>query len=155
MRKNSKYINRLDYNALFILTCISSLFALRYALQSMAAQAQVISPLPDNPPIIIEKPIYKTPVTTEEKIIATFGEYAPEAFALLECENKTLNPNAINHNSDGSVDYGMFQLNDNWHGFKRLVNNPRYLFDPDINIAIAYRLFVESGYSFKLWTCGK
>ena len=92
----------------------------------------------------------------EQEIYEVFGsEYYGEAMELLECENKNLDPEAVNKNKDGSIDYGVFQLNSHWHGFNKFVNNERYLFDPEINIRIAYRLFVTSGNSFKLWSCHK
>jgi len=92
----------------------------------------------------------------EQEIYEVFGEeYFGEAMELLECENPSLNPKAVNINKDGSKDYGIFQLNSFWHGFNKFVNNKRYLFDPAINIRIAYRLFVTSGNSFKLWSCYK
>jgi hypothetical protein len=69
-------------------------------------------------------------------------------------ENKALNPNAVNDNTTwGGVgqDIGVFQINTDWQG----VTNKAFLTDPVINIRIAYNIFVRSGYSFKLWTCGK
>ncbi len=107
-----------------------------------------------------------TPIVVNEdvkrEIIEVFGEYSDKAFLLLQgggkgtcVENTNLDPKAVNLNKDGSKDLGVFQLNDNWHGFKKTVNNERYLLDSSINIRMAYRLFKESGDSFKLWTCGK
>lgn len=99
--------------------------------------------------IVVE---YKLPETIEDEIRSVFGEYADEAFKILECENRNLDPEAVNINKD-SKDLGVFQINTKWHGFLKSVNNERYLFDPAINIRIAWRIFEDSGYSFKLWSC--
>jgi hypothetical protein len=99
----------------------------------------------------------------EQEIYDVFGEKGYlKAMVLLKgrgegtcAENHTLNPDAVNINSDGSKDYGIFQLNSNWHGFNKPVNNERYLYDPSINIRIAYKIYKASGESFNLWTCGR
>ena len=105
---------------------------------------------------------FKEPKTTEDKIRAVFAEHSDKAFLLLQgqgegtcAENRTLDTEAINKNSDGTYDYGLFQLNSKWHGFRKTTNNKRYLFDPDINIRMAWRLFEDNGYRFNLWTCGE
>jgi hypothetical protein len=87
-----------------------------------------------------------------------FGTDAPKALLLLQgdathsChENGALNPSATNVNTDGSTDYGVFQINNKW----QKIDNEAFLFDPDINIRIAHNIYVRSGDSFKMWTCGK
>lgn len=99
--------------------------------------------------------------STEEKIKMVFGQYSDDALLLLMgkgsetcAENRGLATDAININSDGSRDYGVFQINDNWHGYSRVQNNTRYLLDEDVNIFMAKKLHQVSGNSFKLWTCG-
>jgi len=69
----------------------------------------------------------------EQEILDVFGQEAyPKAMLLLKgkkggcSENKGLDPEAVNVNKDGSKDYGVFQLNSNWHGFNKAVNNERY-----------------------------
>lgn len=101
------------------------------------------------------------PVTEHQEIINNiydvFGKDSDKAFKLLKgngvCsgENGSLNPNARNWNSDGSVDYSVFQINDRWQG----VSNPAFLFDPKINIDMAYNIYKRSGNTFKMWTGGK
>lgn len=98
----------------------------------------------------------------KQDIENVFGEYADKAFLLLqgdECaENRTLNPNAVNDNTEWGgtgVDRGVFQINDYWQGIRHEGKAEQFLFDPAINIRIAWRLFEDNGYSFKLWTCGK
>lgn len=98
----------------------------------------------------------------EDKIRQVFKEHTWKAMLLLQgngtdgacAENKTLNPTALNDNTKwGGVgkDWGVFQINDKWQG----VSNTKFLKDPDINIRMAWRLYEDNGYSFKLWTCGK
>jgi hypothetical protein len=43
--------------------------------------------------------------------------------AIALTENPTLNPNAIHHNNDGSIDQGLMQLNDCWFSHEQW-NNP-------------------------------
>lgn len=94
----------------------------------------------------------------------TFGTYADTAFLLLmggdgvACtENASLNPNAVNHNSDKaqSTDYGVFQINDHWQGFRHDGKAEQFLLDPEINVKVAWRIFEDNGYSFSAWTCGR
>lgn len=76
-----------------------------------------------------------------------------KAMKLLSCENHSLNPNATNYNSDsvGSIDRGVFQINNYW----QKIDNPAFLYDYKINVLIAHNIYVRDGYSFKLWTCGR
>lgn len=103
-----------------------------------------------------------TGYSVEEDIKQVFGGYYPKAMLLLKgdgsknacAENRGLNPKALNDNTTwGGVgkDYGVFQINDRWQG----ITNTRFLYDPKINIRLAWRIFEDNGYSFKLWTCGK
>lgn len=96
--------------------------------------------------------------TIEDDIREVFGVHADKALMLLRgsspkscAENRGLNPKAINTNTDGSKDIGIFQINTRW----QKVENTKFLYDPAINIRIAYRIFADDGFSFKLWTCGR
>ncbi len=90
----------------------------------------------------------------EDYIKQVFGKYYGKAKAVLDCENHARNPLAVNDNTKwGGVgrDWGIFQINDTWQG----VSNKAFLTDPYINVRMAYNIFVRSGYSFKMWTCGR
>lgn len=151
--KNMKHVDQRDINAIIIVTSLLSTFFLYHALDSAAVSAkEPVEPVVIEPDKIIVEVPYK-PETIKDIVKMVFGKHADDAFKLLECENKDLNPSEKHTNDDGSVDYGLFQLNSYWHGFNRLPNNDRYLTDPMVNAAMAYRLYVESGYSFRLWTC--
>lgn len=81
-----------------------------------------------------------------QKITEVFGEDAPDAFNILYCENRTLNPKATNHNRNGSIDRGLFQINSiHGHGDK--------MYDIDLNIKTAKRIFDQRGWS--AWSCAE
>lgn len=110
-----------------------------------AAELIYITPTP-----FIENPT-KDQQTISDYIKEVFGKDADRAFKLLECENRSLNPNAVNtagNTPAGSRDIGVFQINEYWQGV-----NGKFLFNPKINVQIAYQIFKDSGYSFKMWAC--
>lgn len=157
-QSKTKYVKKYKYHAslvlnitLFIVLSISVLHRLAYAKQFEWGQ-------PDHTFEIkvqeVEVKVYETPKTVEEKIKAVFGDHADKAFQLLTCENRSLDPRATNYNP-GSIDRGIFQINDKWQGFKHQGKADQFLYDEDININIAWRLYEDSGYNFNLWTCGK
>ncbi len=79
-------------------------------------------------------------------VIGYFGDAAPEAFRILQCENVHWDPRAVS----ATDDYGLFQIN--WvhtqpggraHGVD--------LMNPRENVRIAYGLYQEQGWW--PWTC--
>jgi len=82
----------------------------------------------------------------EELIKEYFGEHSEDAFKVLDCENKTLNPRAVNYNRNGSKDLGLFQLNDRYWGGEEN-------FDPETNIKKARMIFDRAGGKWTPWTC--
>ena len=96
--------------------------------------------------------------TTQEEayVYEVFGEYYDKAILLLtgngECggENKLLDPYAVNSNSDGSRDRGIFQINDKFHPL-----TDEQAFDYRQNIDYAWRMFVNDNYTFIRWTAGR
>lgn len=101
----------------------------------------------------------------DDEIKLVFGSHYDKAMLLLRgngavnsCkENSSLNPFAVNKNKDniGSTDYGVFQINDYWQGFRHMGKAEQFLMDYKINIRVAWRIYQDDGYSFKLWTCGR
>lgn len=138
--KFKRYIYKI---ALVILITYSSLNALQtiaYAPKANASQYQYSN-----------KPQMEHELIVNE-IYNVFGKDAPKAFKLLNCENKRLNPNAINDNTVwGGVgrDYSIFQINDTWQRVQ-----PKFLLNWRVNILVAKQIYDES-HSFKMWTCGK
>ena len=82
----------------------------------------------------------------EEMIREHFGEHAEDAMKILECENKTWNPRATNHNRNGTIDRGLFQLNSAYWGGEEN-------FDPETNIKKARMIFDRAGERWTPWTC--
>ena len=134
---------------------------LRTPIKMERRKTELLSPLVETVEAKTKKIVSPTPFPRpnnpiKAEIYDVFGkEHYKKAMMLLECENKSLNPEAVNVNKGGSIDYGLFQINSYWHGFNKFVNNERYLFDPAINIRIAWRIYEGNGYSFKMWTCGE
>ena len=95
--------------------------------------------------------IIESPKTEHEAIVAyikqVFGDQSDNAFKILECENKGLNPSAINHNRNGSTDHSIFQVNS--------IHTKRYgsAFKTDwkANIDVAHKIYQASGWS--AWAC--
>lgn len=88
-------------------------------------------------------------ITTEKEqiiayIVEVFKEDAPDAFNVLFCENRGLNPRAVNLNKNGTRDLGIFQLNDAYWGGEEN-------FDWKLNIDKAHKIFEKQGW--KPWTC--
>ena len=106
--------------------------------------------------IAIDEPIASTPEKEEIKAFVrqVFGTHSDKAFRVLSCENSALNPKAVNgagNFPEGSLDLGLFQINNHW----QKIENKAFLFDYKVNTMIAYNIFSRDGYSFKLWTCGR
>jgi len=92
-----------------------------------------------------------------EYIEQVFGKDSDKAFLLLQgtssvsChENRGLNPSAIHINDDGSKDVGVFQISEYWQGVPA-----RFLLDYKVNVDVAHKIYVDSGYNFHLWTAGR
>jgi len=165
MKRNLLNLGLFIFGVTYIFAPISGMMKSEkvYAIEKKSEPEVIKTPEPTIAPFPTARPKEaEKPNAIEDEIRLVFGEHADKAMLLLKgrgagtcAENRGLNPDAINTNSDGSKDWGVFQINDHWHGFNKAVNNKRYLTDPAINIRIAWRLFETSGYSFKLWTCGK
>lgn len=118
------------------------------ASETGLAEAKV---LPTQSSLIVVSPSPVPHVLTEKEqiinyIVEVFGEDAPEAFNVLHCENRNLDPKAINHNRNGSQDLGIFQLNNRYWGGEENLNWKT-------NIDKAKIVFDRAGKSWKPWTC--
>jgi hypothetical protein len=108
----------------------------------------------ENPnPIVVEVEAKEEPTPTpsdpvEAYIYQVFGDDAERGIKMLrECENKTMNPEAINWNSNGSSDFGLWQVN-SIHGYTH-----EQLADPYFNTDVAYKIYQRRGNTFSAWTC--
>lgn len=66
-----------------------------------------------------------------------------------ECENKTFDQSRTNHNRNGSIDYGIAQVN-SIH-IARCGSDIKH--DWKANIDCAYSIYERAGNSFRPWTC--
>ena len=121
-----------------------------------------VKAITENPPVqIVERVVYEVPKTFEEYVAFKFGESADEAFLLLKgngagscAENRNLDPNQDNDNRTWGgvgVDRGYWQINSHFHPSVTEVCAR----DVQCSTDYAYKLFVNSGYKFTPWTCGK
>lgn len=107
---------------------------------SPTPQLQVIAPIM---PTATPTPTDKEEIIAE--IVRVFGEEAPNAFNVLYCENRGLNPEAVNWNSNGSWDAGIFQVNQ-IHGYTM-----DQMKDYKQNIKAAKKIFDGRGWT--AWSC--
>ena len=93
-----------------------------------------------------EKP---TPDEVKTYILEVFGEKAgKEAIKLVgECENSTFDQSRTNHNRNGSIDYGIFQIN-SIHTKKR---GRKFIYDWRENVKVAKQIYDEQGW--RPWSC--
>lgn len=83
-------------------------------------------------------------------IKAKFGSDGDNMIRIIgECENKTFDQSRTNHNRNGSVDYGIAQVN-SIH-IARCGSNIKH--DWKANIDCAYSIYERAGNSFRPWTC--
>lgn len=87
----------------------------------------------------------------KELIRAKWGHRAGEALRVAKCESQYRHW-ITHHNRNGTIDYGVFQLNSGGT-LQSLGLTTRTALDPVANINAAYRLFKQSHNSFKRWTC--
>ncbi len=130
-------------------------------LDSQAVQIQIVSSSPA--PSDDAKPLGESTETTvvqaitphekseKEQILAyiveVFGEDAADAIVVVrKCENSAFNPRATNHNRNGSIDRGIFQLNSAYWGGEEL-------YDWKTNVDVAYKVFTRAGKKWTPWTC--
>lgn len=114
------------------------------------ADMPIISPL-----ALEQNIIEKTPnqINIDKLVKEVFGKYSDKANKVLDCENHSRNPNAVNtagNEPKGSRDIGIFQINEYWQK-----TQAKFLFDPEINVRAAWIIFRDNGYTFDRWTCGR
>ena len=103
--------------------------------------------------IEVETIVYKNKCETEKceilsYIVEKFQDDSADAITIVrKCENSTFDQTRTNHNSNGSIDYGIFQINS--------VHTTRFgdAFKTDwkANVDAAYQIFSERGW--EAWSC--
>jgi hypothetical protein len=94
---------------------------------------------------------YIPPAALRAAIERAFGSEANHAFAVLECENPTLNARAIHYDGDGTSDWGLFQINIVYNA--GAFDYAEHLLDPWYNIQVAANVYRSRGWDD--WTCGR
>lgn len=141
--------------AAFVSMCVKN----DHLFEQVFAEEPIISPVVESKgPIVIFVTPTPTPVnpdydTINAEIKEVFGSHYPKAMKVLSCENAHLRPDAVNtagNTPAGSRDMGVFQINEYWQGV-----HAKFLLNYKTNIRIAYQIYEDSGYSFRMWSCGK
>lgn len=115
--------------------------------EARAEALAVASPTP-TPKIVPVREVTPADSSEQATIIAyirqVFGKDADDAIKVARCESK-LNPLAVGHNTNGSTDTGIFQIN-SIHGV-----NGYFLTNWRTNVDIAKTIFDRNGWN--AWTC--
>ncbi len=135
------------------LTCFSIYSAVQMVGYRTSAAAPGHEPiyLDREVEIVREVEVDRTFTTEKQQIMAyiveVFGDDAADAITVInKCENHAFNPKATNHNRNGSVDRGIFQLNSQYWGGEEL-------YDWKTNVDVAYKVFTRAGKKWTPWTC--
>ncbi len=79
-----------------------------------------------------------------------FQDDAANAITLIrKCENSTFDQSRTNHNNNGTIDYGIFQVN-SIHTKKY---GDAFIADWRANVDTAYKIYQSAGNTFRPWTC--
>lgn len=168
IKNNMKLNNKAQNNIIWFIAFVSVFIPAMAYLNHWYNSEEIIVSASYTPSITL------TPSPTEQKvkefevvgneyirlmIKEVFKEDYDKAMLLLtgngKCggENGNLNPKAVNtagNTPKGSRDIGVFQINEYWQDV-----NAKFLFDPEINIRIAHKIYRDSGNTFKMWSGGK
>lgn len=88
-------------------------------------------------PVVLS--VCHNPVKVEDIITCVFKQDSKMALAISQAENGTRQCNRIHVNKNGTLDYGVFQVN-SIHGSTELLDCRK-------NIEVAYQIFKKSGWS--------
>lgn len=89
--------------------------------------------------------LYRIPENLEDQVEMVWGDKADEALEIARCES-SLNSEATNLNTNGTMDKGIMQVN-SIHGV-----DPRFLEDPMINLLVARKIY-EDANGWTPWVC--
>lgn len=161
MRKGSRYVHQTKYNILFIITvlmaCVTAYVLLGVGADAVKAWNTPLHPLSDISIVEIEvdKPVpvpWSNCKTEKCKILAyivdVFQDDSADAITMVrKCENSTFEMRRGGQNSNGTYDWGTFQINEihvarYGDGFKT---------DWKENVDVAYQIFLDRGWT--AWSC--
>ena len=138
---------------IFLLSLLLSLIG--YGYTKKEPEVQIVEAKEIEQPQVTSTPT-PTPIPTDIKgyVEYKFGNKAELALKVLECENKTLNPYAINDNTawgGTGRDRGYWQINDVFHPYV----SDECARDVKCSTDYAYRMFKNDNETFVRWTCGR
>lgn len=86
--------------------------------------------------------------TVDELMDTYFGDVKVAAYKVFKCESG-MRPKAINHNTNGSTDRGIAQIN-SVHA-RKVNGDLDSLFEPKVNLKVARQIYNASGWN--PWVC--
>lgn len=94
-------------------------------------------------------PVRPLPAAVEvwRPLVAQYSWPVEEALAVIECESRG-SASAYNAASGAS---GLFQVVPYWHAWR--LGPGESLFDPGVNVRVAWEIFVDAGGSWGPWVC--
>lgn len=148
-RDRSRKINKVVRKVVFVLFIITLLAGIVAWLTSQFAKqipepTVLITPIAYAKEIEIEEP--KEPTT--EEIICSYDWNCEQALAIVKCESG-FNQYAINLNTNGTFDLGLWQIND----VHRISREDR--FNISKATAHAYKIYQGRGNNFSAWVCAE
>jgi len=156
MAYKRKTVDRWKFDAVLIVLASTLLVGMINGIHTAFAVDPLVWPIPayDARLIEIEKEvevIREVPVNCQTEkceilayIVEKFGDDAADAITMInKCENHAFDPEVTNHNSNGTIDRGVFQINS--------VHGGEELFEWKTNIDKAYDIYQAQGWS--PWTC--
>jgi len=136
---------------LFIFSNLGGILAALNPVKALTNNAIQVVEIEKRIEVIKEVEVDRKFTTEKQQIMAyiveVFGDDAANAITVInKCENHAFNPKATNHNRNGSIDRGIFQLNSAYWGGEEL-------FDWKTNVDVAYKVFTRAGKKWTPWTC--
>lgn len=142
-RKHIKFMKKVLFILTIMMLVMIGIWYLTEQMIKNQPEKTVISPMV----MVAEAEQVEEPkeLTTEE-IICSYDWDCEDALEIVKCESN-FNQYAINLNTNGTYDLGIWQIND-IHGISR---GDRF----DINraTAFAYKIYQNRGNNFSAWTC--
>ena len=165
MKRGRKYINYADYKLIYALSVILGAILFIQSLGAFAgsvrAARELIYPIPPYAQVIevpkvieVEKEVPVGCKTEKCRILAyimeKFQDDAANAITMIrKCENSTFDQTRTNHNSNGTVDYGVMQINS--------IHIPKcgesIKTSWKANIDCGYKVYKNAKNTFYPWSC--
>lgn len=156
VHKITRQMKRLKVEGMILGLLILLYFAVQIITNAFIFHPVKVLAESDLPPIRVETKevsVDHTFITQKQQIMAymveKFGDRASDLITIInQCENHDFDPEAINHNRNGSCDVGVTQENTSCSGPEF-----EHLKDWKYNIDEAYRKYHAAGDTFRPWTC--